>query len=345
MKEDNNIGLNGYSSLPSNERELNRILHPESIKGGRVAEKESIKISRNYLLQAQNIERGLLQGIEDNLFSIVAPVPKPKDEKIKITGLTKKISSHDLASLTFAIGKTLYDQSITNRNEEYNTGVADKSLALTPKGNYRGEIVISLKELCKVAYGEKEPTSKQLGTMKRLIEEVHKTPTTIEHNGVKDSTTLFWIMDRREITNTQYEIYYRLGIHPVLCGELIKNNFALFPSDASYLLTEAIRRRKKRRSPQHIWLMNFIASQKSPCRIRFDNLLLRLDLVKDYKKNPSRTQEFINNLITIMKDIGLLRADLEQNPEIEYSKTDGMTIYVFHKNPEWSKNRPPALPK
>lgn len=304
---------------------LYNLTHPTGKRGERLIEQDSFRVSRQYLLQANKVEGDILTGIA-------------KSDDIRITGLTEVVSPLDLASLSLAIGKILHDQSHTSRNAKLNTGILSEQKAMTGDGKYQGGITTTLIDLCRDAYGEKEPTSNQKNKMRATLKAVDSTPIEITYpNGDRINSKLCVIMNEGIINSTK-ATYYHIIVNPIFCGELIKKNFGLYPSDVSYRLTEAIKKRKgAKKTPQHFWLMNYLTCQMDGVSISLDNLLSKLDLTKAYKTNRGRVEAQLESLFAVMKDIGLLRSDMDENPVVTTLKNGKGKKYKFYKNPNWSK--------
>lgn len=318
-----NKKFNSYA-LPTNSAELNAIADPKGEQG-------SFKISRRYLLQAPTLEK--------NLFSDLAENTEDRDNEIVISGLTKKVSELDLASLTFAIGKILHDQSVRAKNEEYNTGLYSAEEAKTKDGHRGGYIVTSIIDICRIQYGTKEPTSAQKKKTKSLIELVHSTPVTISFpNGDRLNSRLFTMMN--DFTKAEGgATFIDLAINPIFCGTILKNDYGLFPHDSTLRLSEATRRKNERLTVQHYRLMEWLAMQREdkPSSIGLENLLQRLSLTEYYRKDRKKAENKLNSLFAIMREIGLLRSDLDENPVRGFRQADGEPMFTFYINPEWSK--------
>lgn len=318
------------SRLPKNNEELYLITHPKGATGERIGEQGTFKISRRYLLHAPAIER--------NLFSELTEPTEETD--IVISGLTKKVSELDLASLTFAVGKILYDQSHTARNEEYNTGLYSAEDAKTTDGLRRGGyIVTSIIDLCRIAYGTKDPTSAQKKKMKSLIELVDTTPVTFTFpNGDRLDSKIFTTMNGFTKADGG-ATYIDLAINPIFCGNFLKNDYGLFPHDSTLRLTEALRSRGERPTAQHYWLMEWLSAQREtkPKAIGLDNLLRNLNLTEYYRKDRKKAEKKLESLFASMRGIGLLRSDLDENPVRGFRQADAEPMFTFYINPDWSK--------
>ena len=113
---------------------------------------QHFKLARDAALQLSKVERNLFTDMEE-----------AQSGNYIISGLTKQVTELDFTAFTFAVGQILYNQSYQSGNEDINSGLkreeAKNLSRKTGETLYNGSIVTSLNELCRLAYGVKEPST------------------------------------------------------------------------------------------------------------------------------------------------------------------------------------------
>lgn len=334
-----------------NGADISVLLSPQGATGEVRHAPDSFKMGRTYSTTAPTTEKGLFDSLEE----------QPEEERsITISGLTKTISETDLSHYIYAVRKILYNQSYTARNEDVNSGIVrEETKAVKPlehitgKGRkqrrelrpfYKPQILTSLIDLCKEAYGTDRPTTEQKKRVAKIIELVHSTPLIIEFpNGDKLEAPL--VVNMCKYTRKEDgAIFYQLAPNPIFSGKEAVSNFSQLPQRANYQLTAAIKDRGQRRTEAHLRFMERLAMQdpSKPFSIALDNLLNYLNLTSYYKKNPKnvwgRTEaDQRQGKLWCIFQIAVDTGQLSDFPRIEQRKSDGMTMFVFTLNPEYCK--------
>lgn len=272
----------------------------------------NFKATRNSVLQLSPIERDLFT-----------------DMRIKeagnyvISGITQKVSAVDFAAFTIAAAQILFNQSYTNRNEDINSGIsrreARKLSRDATKTLYTGEIYTTLNEICRLAYGVDEPSTKQRKAMETLLETLHNTPVTITIPGViTKETTLCATMEKttQEDRKKGETVSYLLYLHPIFT-EQIANNFIELPQNVMKRLAKAT----DRRTAAHLKLLGLLSLQdkSKPFTRRIETLIEELGLESSYRKDPGRTETQLLTIFKSMEDIGLLK----EAPSMTYTNVRG----------------------
>ena len=334
-----------------NQEDISVLLSPQGATGEVRHAPESFKMGRTYSTTAPNTERGLFDSLEE----------QPEEERsITISGLTKTISETDLSHYIYAVRKILYNQSYTARNEDVNSGIVrEETKAVKPlehisgKGKkqrrelrpyYKPQILTSLIDLCKEAYGTDRPTTEHKKRIAKIIELVHSTPLIVEFpNGDKLEAPL--VVNMCKYTRKEDgAIFYQLAPNPIFSGKEAASNFAQLPQRANYLLTSAIKDRGQRRTEAHLRFMERLAMQdpNKPFSIGLDNLLNYLNLTEYFRKNPKnvwgRTEaDQRSGKLWAIFQIAVDTGQLKELPRIEQRSSDGKTMFVFTLNPDYCK--------
>lgn len=310
----------------------------------------TVKLGRAYSTQAPKTERGLFDSLEK----------RPDEERtISISGLSKAISETDLSHYIYAIRKTLYNQSYTTRHEQENSGIFEEETTnikpmevATGRGKkqierrpfYKAEIITSLLDLCKEAYGTDRPTSEQKKRMAKTIEIVHSSPVKITFPNGDTLEAPLCLCNAKYTRKEDGAVFYNLGLNPIFTGKESVTNFAQLPQRANHLITYALKERKQRRTEAHLRFMERLAMQdpSKPFRIALDNLLNYLNLSeyfkKDAKKVWGRTEvEQKEGKLWGIFQIAIDTGQLLDFPKVESRQSDGMTMFVFSLNPDYCK--------
>lgn len=258
---------------------------------------ETFKMGRAITLQLAKIERDLFTDLEER-----------ESGNYIVSGLTRKVTETDFYAFSLAVGKILYNQSYQSGNIDTNSGltklVAPKILDQTGHSYYGGEIITTLKDLCRFAYGEETPNKVQRAAMATLIDTLHNNPVVVTFpNGDEIEAYLCVKMFRRK-REKDNAIYYHLILNPIFC-ENVKRNFAEFPQDITNRLTAVV----KQKTEAHYRLLMLLGKQDKdkPFTRNINVLLDELGLMEAYKKDRGRTEKQLLALFDNMREMGVIK--------------------------------------
>ena len=293
---------------------------PRSIKTEKLP--PSFKMGRDVALQ--------LSRVEGDLFTDMKKKNENENGKYIIYGLSRAISELDFAGFSFAVCQILYNQSFQYGNTDTNSGQtkeeAKEYSAIVGSTQYSGNIVTSLNDLCRLAYGVDEVTANQRKKMARLINSIDDTYVKMQcPNG---SYIKSWLCRREKESYTAENgaVYYYLRLTPIFCSDVM-NNFGELPQDITKRLSEAT----KKKTAAHYRLLRLLAIQTKnrPFVRTIEQLLEELNLDEAHKKDRRRTEEQLVSLFECMKKMKMI-----DRYKIEYTTTrakkviDKVTFYL-----------------
>ena len=253
-----------------------------------------------------------------------------------VSGLNKKVTELDFTAFSFAVGQILYNQSYQSGNVETNSGISktiSRKMSKTfEQQAYTGDIVTSLNDLCRLAYGVEAPDQRQRKTMSTLIDVIHSTPVTIQTpKGAKIESILCACMEK--YTAEDGAISYNLHLHPIFCHG-VANNFAELPQD----LTKRLSGATKKKTLSHYRLIRLLSNQdkRKPFVRTIAQLLADLALDEAYNKDRGRTEKQLLSVIDSMKDIELLSSYDIEYMTIRNKKAIGKI--TFHLNRDFIRH-------
>ena len=257
---------------------------------------DSYKVGRDAQLQLAKVERDLFTDMEEK-----------ESGNYIISGLSRQISEQDFTAFSFAIGQILYNQSYQSGNTDTNSGLAKKEAKNISKKvgstQYSGEIVTSLNDLCRLAYGVEAPDIKQRKKMEAIIDIIDSTPVTIQYpNGNYLKSWLCRKLNER-YTAENGAIYYNFTLNPIFCSN-VKSNFGELPQDIIKRLSGVT----TKKTQAHYLLIRLLSIQtkKKPFIRTLEELLKDLKLYEAYKKDRGRTEKQLLSTFKAMVDINLL---------------------------------------
>lgn len=286
---------------------------------------DSYKLGRDSTLQLAKIERNLFTDMEER-----------ESGNYIVSGLNKKVTELDFTAFSFAVGQILYNQSYQSGNVETNSGISKaisrKMSKAFEEQAYIGDIVTSLNDLCRLAYGVEAPDQRQRKTMSTLIDVIHSTPVTIQTpKGAKIESILCACMEK--YTAEDGAISYNLHLHPIFCHG-VANNFAELPQD----LTKRLSGATKKKTLSHYRLIRLLSNQdkRKPFVRTIAQLLADLALDEAYNKDRGRTEKQLLSVIDSMKDIELLSSYDIEYMTIRNKKAIGKI--TFHLNRDFIRH-------
>lgn len=287
----------------------------------------TFKVGRYAALQLSRIERDLFTDMEE-----------AESGNYIISGLTKQVTELDFTAFTFAVGQILYNQSYKSGNEDVNSGVkrevAKRLSNETGETLYNGNIVTSLNELCRLAYGVKEPTTELKKKLSTLIETLHKKPVEIKFpNGDKLESSLCAIMNKYTRAKDG-AVLYDLYLNPIF-GSQIQKQFGELPQDVIESLESSCKEKKQRKQAAHYLLLRWLSVQdkRYPHKLTIDVIIQELRMEEYFKENKGKAEKQLLTICKTMEDIGILNSH-----EVAYRETGrGRRIesITFHLNPNY----------
>ena len=296
----------------------------------------TFKVGRYAALQLSRIERDLFTDMEE-----------AESGNYIISGLTKQVTELDFTAFTFAVGQILYNQSYKSGNEDVNSGikreVAKRLSNETGETLYNGNIVTSLNELCRLAYGVKEPTTELKKKLSTLIDTLHKKPVEIKFpNGDKLESSLCSIMNKYTRAKDG-AILYDLFLNPIF-GSQIQKQFGLLPQNVTASLECACRKRKQRKTAAHYLLLKWLCIQdnRKPHPLTIGEIITVLRMENYFKKDKGKAEKQLLSICDTMKDIGILHS--YEIADRETGKGKRIEKITFHLNPKYTKSVNDAEP-
>ena len=282
----------------------------------------TFKVARDAILQLSKIERNLFTDIEE-----------AESGNYIISGLQKYVTELDFTAFTFAVGQILYNQSYQSGNEDINSGIKrEKAKTLSKKVGetmYNGNIVTSLSELCRLAYGT-EPTTELKKKMATLIDTIDKKPVEIKFpNGGLLESKLCITMDKytREKDGA---IFYNLYLNPIF-GSRIQNQFGELPQDVIAKLDKACKVRKQRKQTAHYLLLRWLSAhdKRYSHTLTIDTIIQEVRMEEYFRKDRGKADKQLISILDTMVDIEIL-----SKYDIEYSSGRRRHIakVTFHLN-------------
>lgn len=282
----------------------------------------TFKVARDAILQLSKIERNLFTDIEE-----------AESGNYIISGLQKYVTELDFTAFTFAVGQILYNQSYQRGNEDINSGIKrEKAKTLSKKVGetmYNGNIVTSLSELCRLAYGT-EPTTELKKKMATLIDTIDKKPVEIKFpNGdlleSKLCTTMYKYTREKDGA-----ILYNLYLNPIF-GSRIQNQFGELPQDVIAKLDKACKVRKQRKQTAHYLLLRWLSAQdkRYSHTLTIDTIIQEVRMEEYFRKDRGKADKQLISILDTMVDIEIL-----SKYDIEYSsgRRSHIAKVTFHLN-------------
>ena len=287
----------------------------------------TFKLGRYAALQLSKVERNLFTDMEE-----------AESGNYIISGLTKQVTELDFTAFTFAVGQILYNQSYKSGNEDVNSGLkreeAKNLSRKTGETLYNGNIVTSLNELCRLAYGVKEPTTELKKKLSTLIETIDKKPVEIKFpNGDKLESKLCVTMNKytREKDGA---ILYDLYLNPIF-GSEIQKQFGELPQDVIESLESSCRGKKQRKQAAHYLLLRWLSVQdkRYPHKLTIDVIIQELRMEEYFKKDKGKAEKQLLSICKTMEDIEILSThEVEYRDTAKGKRIDSIT---FHLNPNY----------
>ena len=287
----------------------------------------TFKLGRYAALQLSKVERNLFTDMEE-----------AESGNYIISGLTKQVTELDFTAFTFAVGQILYNQSYKSGNEDVNSGLkreeAKNLSRKTGETLYNGNIVTSLNELCRLAYGVKEPTTELKKKLSTLIETIDKKPVEIKFpNGDKLESKLCVTMNKytREKDGA---ILYDLYLNPIF-GSQIQKQFGEVPQDVIESLESSCRGKKQRKQAAHYLLLRWLSVQdkRYPHKLTIDVIIQELRMEEYFKKDKGKAEKQLLSICKTMEDIEILSThEVEYRDTAKGKRIDSIT---FHLNPNY----------
>ena len=287
----------------------------------------TFKLGRYAALQLSKVERNLFTDMEE-----------AESGNYIISGLTKQVTELDFTAFTFAVGQILYNQSYKSGNEDVNSGLkreeAKNLSRKTGETLYNGNIVTSLNELCRLAYGVKEPTTELKKKLSTLIETIDKKPVEIKFpNGDKLESKLCVTMNKytREKDGA---VLYDLYLNPIF-GSQIQKQFGELPQDVIESLENSCRGKKQRKQAAHYLLLRWLSIQdkRYPHKLTIDVIIQELRMEEYFKKDKGKAEKQLLSICKTMEDIEILSThEVEYRDTAKGKRIDSIT---FHLNPNY----------
>ena len=278
----------------------------------------TFKIGREISFQLTNMERGLFADIEET-----------NSGNYIISGLPRKVTETDFYAFCLGVGQILYNQSHQSGNTETNSGMSQIISRFvtdeTGTKRYLGEVVFTLNELCRLAYGK--PSSREKRAMKTLIGILDKTPIEMRFpNGNYKKRYLAKTMSEDFANGT---LTYLLQLNPIFC-ESVKRNFSEFPQNVMKRLTAVT----KKKTEAHFRLLFLLGRQDTgkPFVRNIDTLLAELGLTKAHKKDRERIEQQLLSLFDDMINIGIIKEAKAETSLIRRKERITKITFIFDAN-------------
>lgn len=291
---------------------------------------DTFKIGREVSFQLAKVERDLFTDMEER-----------ESGNYIVSGIERKVSLTDFEAFRLGIGQILYNQSYQSDNKDTNSGVSKTKARKLSKDTghtyYVGEVIFSLNDLCRYAFGT-EPTKRDKEAIATLIDTLHDTPVIIQFpNG--DIAEMPLASKMGKFTRAKDgAISYWLYLNPIFC-ENVKNNFAEYPQDFTKNLAEVMKENKVRRTGAIYLLVELLGKQdKRQTFIRtIGQLLYDLNLIDAYSANPTRTEKQLILYCDILKHKKIKLLKDYEIERVETRKRKPITKVTFHFDPSFTR--------
>ena len=292
----------------------------EEVKGGRVP--DTFSYPRATGIKLASVEKTLFTDLE-----------KKGGGEYVVGGLMEgrervgTISPLDFQAFCLSIRKALHNQSYLTKADRAieadkitkadKVTEADKVFAglfqnLSPSETekvghkvYRGEVVITLNQLCRDGYGEKNPTYKQRNAMRELLWTLDENRVKLFDTGKTSNVRLVSIVDETTY-NKDGSILYILYLHP-LFTEVASKGFGELPQDIAYKLKDAAKGKKITSAHYRLLHLLSIQDKRKPFTRTYEELLKLFDVSEATgQNNRGRTEKQIISLCDVMVRIGII---------------------------------------
>ena len=292
------------------------------------------KVGRDAMLQLSKVERDLFTDLEE-----------AESGNYIISGLPK-VTELDFTAFNFALAQILWNQSYKSGNQDVNSGIS-RVIAKNHKQElgeelYRGEIEVSRKELCRLAYGVQEPTTEMEKKIENLIETLHHTPVKIKFPNGNTIESWLCTMGSRYYRKKDNALFYNLRINPIY-GSRIQTQFGELPQDVIVKLEKSCKKKKQRKQASHYILLRWLSVQdkRFPHTLTIDILIQELRMEEYFKKDKGKAEKQILSICDTMVDIGILsRYEVADRNTGKGKRIEKIT---FHLNPSYIRTKKEAI--
>lgn len=285
----------------------------------------SFKVTRVSALQLSRMEKDLFSEIEAQEQGV-----------FYISEIPQHVTAYDLTALNLAMAQILYNQSYLSGNLDTNSGYKREETRTEEykwkEPTFQGNIIVTLNDLCRAAYGVDKPDSKTRKRMRELIEAVEGKKVCIRRpDGQELKSNLFSVMNC--LSKKNGSVCYYICLNPIYCYS-IKNQFGELPQDIIKTLSKAV----KKKTAQHLLLLRWLCAQdkREAHKVYIGTIAQELRLEGQFKKNRARAEENILSVCDTMVEIGMLLTY-----DIEYKTNTGarrVGAITFHLNPSFIRN-------
>lgn len=263
-----------------------------------------------------------------DIFTLAEEEENVRKGSVIVKGI-EGFSRVDLEAFILAVKQCLYNQSYVSDNLATNSGLTstieqDEAFNRVRKYNstlYKGDICISLDDLCRYGYGQ-APTTKSRAAMRALVRKLHTdyiklyfcgpNGKPILVTGVHLCTIQGAVFDGENVTIDEKgsiiedreakEVFFHFHLNPIFT-ESLHNNYIKLPQDVMERLASTTRRL----THMHYTLTYLLGAQdvNKPFTRNIDTLLDDLEIY-DYYKKPAFYNKKIDTLFKEMKRAGFL---------------------------------------
>ena len=262
----------------------------------------------------------------------IKPIPQHKELPL----LEKELPQHfklarDAALQLSKVERNLFTdmEEAQSGNTDTNSGVsrkkADKVSKQLGTDTYKGEIIVSLSELCRLAYGA-EPSTETKKKMAALIDTFHKTPVRVKFPNGDEVENYLCVKMGKYTREKDGAVLYDLYLNPIF-GSRIQNQFGELPQDITAKRSNVT----KRKTAAHYLLLRWLSVQdkRYSHTLTIDTIIQELRMEDDFKKSRGRAEKQLLSICKAMVDVGIL-----SKYDVEYSSGNRKHIQriTFHLN-------------
>ena len=269
---------------------------------------DTFRMGRDAHLQLAKVKRDLFTDLEEK-----------ESGNYIVSGLERCVSKLDFTAFGIAASQILYNQSQYKGGKAFNSGLTQseskRATQIAGTTQYMGDVLVTLKDICRYAYGVDEPDYKQKKAMEKLLTTLHEKFITIHYpNGDMQNSHLCVIFDAYDRAADGAKLYH-LRLHPIFCNKVMRN-FGELPQDVIRRLSSLV----KRKTEAHYELIRLIGLQKKGSNFSryIGDLVEDLGLTEDYKTNRGRIETRLSSLFDTAKDLYLI-----DSYTIEYTTLKG----------------------
>ena len=268
----------------------------------------TFRMGRDAHLQLAKVKRDLFTDLEEK-----------ESGNYIVSGLERFVSKLDFTAFGIAASQILYNQSQHKGSKASNSGLtkseSKRATQIAGTTQYMGDVLVTLNDICRYAYGVDEPDYKQKRAIEKLLNTLHENYITIHYpNGDMQKSHLCVIIDTYDREADGAKLYH-IYLHPIFCNNVMRN-FGELPQDIIKRLSSLV----KRKTEAHYELIRLLGLQRKGSTFSryIEDLVEDLGLKDTYTAQRTRTEKQLLSLFATTKELSLI-----DEYDIEYTTFKG----------------------